>query len=345
MKRIQIAVWMLAAILVCGAAHAQGSRKTGGKSTAGTLAGSREKSGGKSRPVGAPVEHRKNFDSSKAAVKVGLNAYSFAKPLNDYVKGRDADPMTMFDLIDFCAENSIDALDATGYFFVGYPDIPTDEYIYEVKRYAFRKGVEISGTGTTNNFADPDPAARAKDVEYVKKWVDVASKLGAPVLRIFSGPVPAGYEQKWDEVAAWMVPCFREVAEYGKSKGVMIGVQNHGDMLKDGPQTVKMLKMVNHPWFGLVLDTGYFRSDDPYKDMEMCTPYAVNWQVKESAMGKESLVPQDLGRIMKMIRAEGYRGYIPVETLSVPGRSYDPYTLVPEFVGKVKAAVAAEFGK
>ncbi|WP_229067591.1 sugar phosphate isomerase/epimerase family protein [Bacteroides xylanisolvens] len=295
------------------------------------------------RPTGAPIEHFKKFDTSASYVKVALNAYSFTKNLNDYIKGRSNDPMTLFDLIDFCAANKIDALDATGYFFVGYPDVPTDKYIYEVKKYAFRKGVDISGTGIMNNFANPDAVARAKDVQRVKDWIDVAAKLGAPVLRVFSGPVPKGYEDRWDEVASWMIPCFKEVAKYGESKGVMVGVQNHGDMMATGEQTVKVLKAVNHPWFGLILDTGYFHTEDPYRDMEMCLDYVINWQIKESALGKESMQPLDLKKVMKMVRKVGYRGYLPVETLSVPGRPYEPFKLVPEFIEKVRKAIEEEF--
>lgn len=37
---------------------------------------------------------------------------------------------------------------------------------------------------------------------------------------------------------------------------------------------------------------------------------------------------------MKMVRKVGYRGYLPVETLSVPGRPYEPVKLVPEFIEK-----------
>ena len=33
--------------------------------------------------------------------------------------------MTLFDLLDFCAEQNFDAIDPTGYFFPGYPKPPT----------------------------------------------------------------------------------------------------------------------------------------------------------------------------------------------------------------------------
>jgi sugar phosphate isomerase/epimerase len=336
MKTLKTTLTLLIALALSVSAAAQGSKPVSERKPPANPNG----------PKGAPVEHFKNISTEGAYVKVALNAYSFTKALNDYIKGRNnADPMTLFDLIDFCAHHKIDALDATGYFFVGYPDVPTDEYIYKVKQYAFRKGVDFSGTGIQNNFANPDPKARKQDVQRVKDWVDVASKLGAPVLRIFSGPVPEDYENKWDEVAAWMVECMKEVADYGQSKGVMIGVQNHGDMMATGEQTVKVLKAVNHPWFGLILDTGYFHTDDPYKDMEMCVPYAINWQIKESATGRENMTPLDLDKVMKLVRKVNYRGYLPVETLSVAGRPYNPFTLVPEFVNKVRAAIEKEFGK
>lgn len=289
------------------------------------------------------VEHRQHFDTSASHVQPALNAYSFSKDLNNYVKGRAGKAMTLFDLIDFCAEHDIPAVDLTGYFFVGYPEVPYDDYIYAIKRYAHLHGVRISGTGVRNNFADPDPAARAADVKHVKEWIDVAAKLGAPVLRVFSGPVPAGYEERWDEAAAWMAACCKECAAYGAERGVLIGVQNHGDMLRTAEQTIRLVQAVDSPWFGVIVDTGYFQTEDPYKDIEAAMPYAVNFQLKESPFGAKSPVRIDLKRLMKIIRNSGYKGYLPIETLSVKGRPYDPYTLVPAFLEEVREAIANEY--
>jgi len=120
-------------------------------------------------------------------LKLGLNAYSFNGPLQ-------AGSMTLADAVAFCAENGVDAIDATGYYFPGYPKVPPDDYVYGLKRTAFINGVAISGTGVRNNFAVTDKAARARDVQMVKDWIVVASKLSAPVIRVFSGPErPAGH--------------------------------------------------------------------------------------------------------------------------------------------------------
>ena len=50
------------------------------------------------------------------------------------------------------------------------------------------------------------------------------------MLRVFAGPQPDGHS--WDEVAKWMVEDLKECVEHGKKYGVLIGIQNHGDILK-----------------------------------------------------------------------------------------------------------------
>jgi len=131
-------------------------------------------------------------------------------------------------LVDFCAENGLDSLDATGYYFPGYPKVPSDETIYSLKRRAYVNGVAISFTAVKNDFTLADPAARRKEVQLVKDWIEVAVKLGAPMIRVFTGPdqVP-GYS--FDQVAQWMMPDFQECAAYGENRGVVVALQNHED--------------------------------------------------------------------------------------------------------------------
>jgi sugar phosphate isomerase/epimerase len=272
----------------------------------------------------------------QSEIKVSLNAYSFNTMILPTVKKENQPPFTLFDLLDFCAEHNIPALDITGYYFPGYPEVPSDEYIYSLKRRAFLLGVDISGTGIKNNFASPDPAVRAAGVELAKKWIVVASKLGAPVIRVFAGEIPKGYENKWDEVAGWMIDCFKECAVYGEKYGVLIGIQNHGDMLQTAEQCIKVIKAVNSEWVGLIVDTGNFKTKDPYADIEAVVPYAVNWQVKESAFGLGNVIETDYARLIKILKKGGYRGYLPVETLVVKGKPYDPFVLVPDMIKKLK---------
>jgi len=287
-----------------------------------------------------------------AQVKISLQAYSFSKLLNDNAKGRGAG-MSLSDLVDFSAANNFDAVDLTGYYFPGYPQTPPDEYIYNIKKQAYQLGIDICCTGVRNDFANPDPAKRAADVKHVKEWIDVAAKLGAPMLRIFSGAAFGGYENRWDSIASYMAASIKECVDYAKSKGVLIGIQNHGDFLKTADETIKLVKLVNSDWFGVIVDTGYFVTNDPYADMEKVLPYAINFLAKESPFGNNSPVKIDLKRVMKMIHDSGYRGYVSIETLSPKTpkgqpeskeqKAYDPFVAVPAFLKQVKTAVTEEF--
>ena len=262
--------------------------------------------------------------------KTSLNAYCFNKALNDHLKGRGKG-MTLFDLLDYCAEQNFDAIDPTGYFFPGYPEVPDDKYVNDFKRRAFTLGLGISGTGVRNDFATPDKDKRAAGVQHVKEWVEVAARLGAPVLRVFAGAYTEPANHKWDEVAEWMVEDLKKCVEHAQKYGVLIGIQNHWDYLKTSEQVVKIVKMVDSEWFGVIVDTGYFLTPDPYKDIAAVTPYAVNWQVKEKVDGQEFKVKTDLKKIVQIAKDSGYRGYLPIETLSKK-------TGEPDYDGKARAA-------
>jgi len=280
---------------------------------------------------------------SQGHVKPALNAYSF----NNLLVGKglkDEKPtLTLFELLDWCATQNIEAIDLTGYYFPGYPEVPTDEYIYALKHHAFKLGIDISGTGIRNNFASPDPALRAADVERAKKWIVVAEKLGAPVIRLFAGEIPKGYENKWDEVAGWMIACFKECAAFGEKHGVIIGIQNHGDMIKTAEQHIKIAKAVNSKWAGLIVDTGNYKVADPYVDIAAVIPFACNWQVKESVFETGSPVKIDLKRFVTILKQSGYRGYIPIETLTAKGKPYDPFKLVSAMVNDLRAAIQTAY--
>ncbi len=287
------------------------------------------------------------------SLKLSLNAYSFAKLLNDRLLNRGPG-MTVLELAEFCAKHNFDGVDITAYYFPGYRERqpPPDRFLFEVKRRCFELGLGISGTGTGNNFTPADKAARAKDVAWVKQSVEIAAKLGAPVLRVFADTqmraqtwetVSAG--AKRDDVEKWVADDIRDCAEHGAKHGVIIGVQNHGDFIRTADDLIALLRRIDSPWCGAIVDTGYFKADDPYAEIARAAPYAVNWQIKQSPLGveKEAESPTDLKRLFKIIRASGYRGYVPLETLA-PRRDstapYDPFTVVPKFLADVRRALA-----
>jgi sugar phosphate isomerase/epimerase len=268
-------------------------------------------------------------------LKISLNAYSLSKPLTPDANGKAE--MTYFDALDFCARHGFDAIDPTAYYFPGYPKVPSDSYLHDFKRRAFKLGIEISGTGVRNNFAQADKEKRAADVQLVKDWIEAAAKIGAPVIRVFAGAETEGHSR--DEINEWMAADLKQCVEYGKQHGVLVGVQNHGDYLKTSEQVLKIIKMVDSEWFGAIVDTGNFQQGDPYEEIARVVPFAVNFQVKESPYGRESTVRTDLKKLVQVIRAGGYRGYLPIETLIPPGKEVNPHVTVPQFLKEVRQAL------
>lgn len=265
----------------------------------------------------------------ESRVKLSCNLYSFNNPLRDK-------RITLDEVLEFCAEVGFDAVDPTAYYFPNYPELPNDAYVYRIKRKAFQLGLDISGTGARNDFTFLDQKQRKAEVELVKRWVGFAAQLGAPVLRVFSGKgVPQGH--KAQEVTGWVVEALKECADYGAQNGVMIVLQNHADFIQTADQMLGILRMVDSEWLAVNLDIGSFHIGDPYAEVAKVAPYAATWQIKENLFvnGKEEKT--DLGKIVRIVREAGYRGYLPIETLG----SGDPRVKVPKFLEEVRKALAA----
>ncbi|MBT1700258.1 sugar phosphate isomerase/epimerase [Fulvivirgaceae bacterium PWU4] len=260
-------------------------------------------------------------------LKSSLNAYSFNKPLMDGT-------MTIDDLLDFCATTGFDAVDITGYYFKGYPQVPADDYLFHVKRKAFSVGMEISGTGVRNDFTIADKDKRQQEVALVKKWVVAAAKLGAPVLRIFAGTQKNENYSK-AQVTEWMLKDIETCVAFAREHGVIIGLQNHNDFIQTADEVNKIIESINSAWFGLILDTGSYRVHDPYDEIGKSVKHAVNWQIKEKIFVKGAEVETDIPRVMAIIKASAYNGYLPIETLG----EGDPKVKVAALLGKLKRAM------
>ena len=182
----------------------------------------------------------KGLPTNNNGLKTSLNAFSFNAPLSD-------GSMTIADMLDFCASVGFDGVDITGYYFKGYPQVPPDDYLFSIKRKAFRLGIEISGTGVRNDFTIADKTKREQEVVLVKNWIEVAAKIGAPVIRIFAGNQKnEGIKQ--EEVTDWMLKDIQTCVDYGKQHGVIVGLQNHNDFIQTAAQVIKIIETINSEW-------------------------------------------------------------------------------------------------
>src|SRR5437867_1649345 len=233
---------------------------------------------------------------------LSLAAYSF----RDYFKHADpAKRITLFDFIDFCAENGCQGTELTSYYF---PQPVETDYLLKLKRHAFLRGIEISGGAIGNNFAFPNGEKRDQQIALAKRWVDYSAILGAPHIRVFAGDKGSLTDS---QARTMCISALEECADYAGGKGIFLGLENHGGIVAEADGVLEILKAVKSPWLGINLDTGNFQTDDPYADLARCAPYAVNVQVKVEMRrrGQAKHEPADLGRVVKILREANYQGY------------------------------------
>lgn len=260
-------------------------------------------------------------------LKPSLNAYSFNKSLLD-------GSFTWTELLTFCASLDFDAIDFTAYYFSGYPQVPPDKVLYRFKRQAFLLGLAISGTGVRNDFTLADPGERQREKELVKNWIVAAAKLGAPVLRIFTGKgIAQGFSR--EQVFQWVADEIIECAEFAKGYGVMLAIQNHADLLQTAEDIHLIMTKVDHDWVGLMSDIGSFRGSDPMQEINDTIQYAITWQIKERMRFHDQDRETDIKRVLDIIRRSDYRGYLPIETLG----EGDPKIKVKKLYEQVRKAL------
>ena len=266
-------------------------------------------------------------------LRLSLAAYSFRDYFKDTSHKRDAstDParrMDLFQFIDYCAGHGCEGTELTSYYFP--PDFGHD-FLIQIKRHAFLRGMAISGTAVGNNFILRPGEKRDREIANVKKWIDHASVLGTSHIRIFAGSAPPGMAP--DEARQLCVSAIEECCDYAGGRGIFLGLENHGGIVATAGEILEIVRAVKSPWLGINLDTGNFQTDDPYGDLAKIAPYAVNVQMKGEVhpRGKGD-EPADLPRLVKILRDAGYQGYVALEYES----KEDPWTAVPGLLKRMK---------
>ena len=269
----------------------------------------------------------------KPRLRLSLAAYSFRsffKFQKNTTREVPKQPMDMFKFIDFCAANGCDGAELTSYFF---RHNVTRDYLIALRRHAFLRGVDISSSAVGNNFSLPQGEARDAQIAYVKKWIDHAAVLGAPHIRVFAGREPKGVTR--DDADKWAIAGLRECCDYAGKRGIFLGIENH-DSIGNAKSLLNFVKAVDHPWFGVNLDSGNFRTTNPYEDFAAAAPFAVNVQLKVELKVAGKQVPTDLKRAADILRAANYQGYVALEYEAAA----NPYTAIPPLLKKLRAIFA-----
>jgi sugar phosphate isomerase/epimerase len=174
----------------------------------------------------------------------------------------------------------------------------------------------------SKSFYDAEASAREMAVDYAKKWVDVAVRIGAPGIRTHI--VAAKNSSPDPERAA---ESLRPVAEYAAEKNIVGTLENDDLVSEDAFFLVKVIEVVNHPYLRALPDFANSMlsgdADFNYRALQAMFEHAYNiCHVKDGEAnddGKQFSV--DLKKSFDILKASNYRGYCSMEF----DGSGDPY--------------------
>ena len=243
--------------------------------------------------------------TGRPLMRLALAAYSFRQALD---LRRKPPTMTLAGFIDLAASMPFDAVELTEYYF---PETSA-RYLANLKGQATRLGLDISGTAIRTDFCVQDPKRLRDEIDKAKRWIEHTNRLGGKTMRIFGGTVQKGDTE--ERARRQCIEAIQEVCGHSAQFGVYCALENHGGITGTSEQMLALVRAIKSEWFGVNLDTGNFRTKDPYADLERLAPYAVVVQMK-TEITRQGGKPEeaDLKRKFQMLRQTNYRGYVVLE--------------------------------
>jgi L-ribulose-5-phosphate 3-epimerase len=270
--------------------------------------------------------NRRDFLKTSAAVgtaallPVGLRADD--KPLFDISLAQWSLHKTLFgkklDPLDFPKTAREDyGILAVEYVNQFYKDKKKDDaYVAELKKRCGDLGVKsvlimCDGEGA---LGDADEKKRTQAVENHYRWVEWAKALGCHSIR-----VNAQSSGSYDEQMSRAADGLRRLTEFAAKHEINVIVENHGGLSSNGAWLAATIKKADHPRCGTLPDFGNFRIGkgeeyDRYKGVEELMPFAKGVSAKSHDFDdKGNETHTDYRRMMKIVLAAGYKGYVGIE--------------------------------
>lgn len=223
-------------------------------------------------------------------------------------------------------------------------------YLRNLKRHAFRNGVNLACLSIHQDFVDPDPAYLKQQVEHTKKCIEIAAELGAACIRLNSGrwntiasfddlmkargeePVLPGRTE--NEGFKWCVDCIEQCLPKAAECGVALALENHWGLTRTPEGLLRVLNSISSPWLGGLMDTGNFL-EDPYDKLKQIAPRTFYVQAKTYYGGGEwYTLDLDYKRIAKILQEANYTGYV---SLEFEGKE-NPDVAVPKSIAMLREA-------
>jgi len=185
-----------------------------------------------------------------------------------------------------------------------------------LKLKAEEYGLQIANLGTYPGKGVLEVGPEA-EFEVMRRDVDVACALGARSIRVTPG---AGEDPA---IVDELIPFFKRSAAYAESKGVYLGMENHGGSIAGDPDLcLKLASGVGARHFGILYEPANLMhcGVDCKEAYRVFGEYVVHIHVKDSRIvdGKYSRTMLgegdiDYGWVVATLEADGYAGYYALE--------------------------------
>jgi sugar phosphate isomerase/epimerase len=205
----------------------------------------------------------------------------------------------------------------------------SNDYLQDLKRCALINGIDLCCLSIHQRFLSPDKQYRQKNIDHTAKCIDLAYKLGIPVIRLNTGtwgtsksfddlmknrgiekPLP-GYTD--DDGFKWVIDSIKRCLPAAEKSGVILGLENHWGLARTPQGLLRIVNAVDSPWLKVLLDTGNFL-EDPYDKLEQCAPHTVFMHAKMYyGGGLWYTLDLDYPRIARIMRKHNFHGYVSLE--------------------------------
>jgi L-ribulose-5-phosphate 3-epimerase len=202
-------------------------------------------------------------------------------------------------------------------------------YLQQLKRRALINGLDLCCMSTHQAFVSPDEARRKKNIDLTLQQMEIAYRLGIPIIRVNTGrwgtsgsfddlmahrgiepPLP-GYTE--EDGFKWVIDSLEKLLPKAQECGVILGLENHWGMARTPEGLLRIVNAIDSPWLQVLLDTGNFL-EEPYDKLDQCAPQTVLVQAKTYyGGGLWYSLDLDYDRIAKIMRKHNFRGYVSLE--------------------------------
>ena len=211
-------------------------------------------------------------------------------------------------------EFGIDAIEYVNQFF---QDKAQDQkYLAALKKRGEDLGVKtlLIMIDKEGRLGDPDKKKRSQAVQNHFKWVEAAKFLGCHSIR-----VNAASDGSYDEQVGRAADGLSRLSEFAATHGLNVIVENHGGLSSNGKWLTQVIRKVGRDNCGTLPDFGNFKVSnsetyDRYQGVEELMPFAKAVSAKSNEFDDQGQETEtDFLRMMKIVLAAGYRGYVGIE--------------------------------